>query len=397
MRKSFIGIVTVGFLSWGAVEQAAAQQNISATQASVAQQGSLTVLTMPSTQAQMMDVGVDFTHAQPLPLPGAPSSLAVTAQADMINALTSQAAVSEPGHAPGRKGNGKSQPLELGAPEAAASSGVTPQEFGTGNEPFNTARADLSPTATNKTYPYRASGKLFFTIPGDTRTWMCSASLIKRGVVVTAAHCVANFGQSQFYTNWQFVPGYRNGKAPYGTWTVQTAWVPTAYYNGTDACAVAGVVCQDDVAVLVLTASATGKYPGTSTGWYGYGWNGYGFTGGLTQITQLGYPVCLDNGFYMERNDSYGFTSSGNSNNTLIGSLMCGGSSGGPWLVNLGLRPSLTGTSAGTAPDPNVVVGVTSWGYTSTSPKQQGASPFTSNNIVPLVNSACTGVPAACS
>jgi hypothetical protein len=39
---------------------------------------------------------------------------------------------------------------------------------------------------------------------------------------------------------------------------------------------------------------------------------------------------------------------------------------------------------------------VTSWGYTSTSPKQQGASPFTSTNIVPLVNSACTAYPSRC-
>jgi hypothetical protein len=44
-----------------------------------------------------------------------------------------------------------------------------------------------------------------------------------------------------------------------------------------------------------------------------------------------------------------------------------------------------------------VVVGVTSWGYTSNLIKQQGASPFTSGNIVPIVNAACGAVPAACS
>ena len=75
---------------------------------------------------------------------------------------------------------------------------------------------------------------------------------------------------------------------------------------------------------------------------------------------------------------------------------MCGGSSGGPWLINFGVRPSLTGTTAGTAPDENVVVGVTSWGFVSNTPKEQGASPFLSGNIVPLVNSACSAVPAAC-
>ncbi len=172
----------------------------------------------------------------------------------------------------------------------------------------------------------------------------------------------------------------------------------TSYYAGTDSCAVSGIVCVNDVAVLLLNTSAAGAYPGTSTGWFGYGWNGFGFTtGNLTHVTQLGYPVCLDNGALMERNDSHGFVSAANSSNTVIGSLMCGGSSGGPWIVNEGIRPTLTGTGNGTAPNANIVVGVTSWGYTNNAVKQQGASPFRSTNIVPLVNYACGLVPAACS
>jgi hypothetical protein len=99
----------------------------------------------------------------------------------------------------------------------------------------------------------------------------------------------------------------------------------------------------------------------------------------------------------MERNDSQGFRSSTDVNNTLIGSLMCGGSSGGPWLANFGVRPALTGTTAGAFPDSNVVVGVTSWGSSSATVKRVGASPFLSTNIVPLVNAACSAVPAACS
>src|ERR1700730_7264366 len=99
----------------------------------------------------------------------------------------------------------------------------------------------------------------------------------------------------------------------------------------------------------------------------------------------------------MERNDSEGVVSGSNSSNTIIGSLMCGGSSGGPWLNNFGIRPTLTGQINGTAFNPNVVVGVTSWGYeTNQSVKQQGASPFTSNNITSLVTSACNSPPTAC-
>jgi V8-like Glu-specific endopeptidase len=331
-----------------------------------------------------------------MPLPAVAPRSETAAHYDLIDALSGQASMGAPGFSAGGDGSGHATltPINLGA-SSVDSLDVTPEEAGTNNHPFSTARADAYTGTTNTLYPFRASGRLFFKIGSDT--FVCSASLIKRGVVVTAAHCVANYGKKQFYSGWQFVPGYRNGVAPYGVWTVKKAYVATAYYNGTDSCAVAGVVCQDDVAVLVLNASSAGAYIGTTIGWYGYGWNGYGFTSNaLTEVTQIGYPVCLDSGLFMERNDSYGYRSSSNSNNTMIGSLMCGGSSGGPWLVNFGFRPTLTGTTAGTSPAPNTVIGVTSWGYVSSSPKEQGASPFLSTNIVPLVNTACTATAAAC-
>lgn len=393
MYKALSVMLTLGMLSSLAVEEATAQQRNGSTQATVVTLGDVTALTVPSTGTQG-DAGIDYVNAQPMELPSVPGRSDAEALEDLIHALTSPPSLGQPGHLPGGRGDGTTNPIRLGVP--AAASGVISEEFGTNNHPFSTAKADLSPTATNMAYPYRAAGKLFFNI--GTNTFLCSASLIKRGVVVTAAHCVSNFGKNQFYSNWHFVPGYRNGSAPFGNWTVKTAFVLTAYLNGTDPCASAGVICRDDVAVLLLNPSGTGAYPGTATGWYGYGWNGYGFTGtGQTHISQIGYPVCLDNGAYMERNDSNGFQSSSNSNNTIIGSLMCGGSSGGPWVVNLGIRPTLTGTTSGTAPGPNTVVGVTSWGFASTGPKEQGASPFLSGNIGTLVNAACAAVAAACS
>ncbi len=354
--------------------------------AQVTNAGGLTVFNVQNPQAH-----VDFVNAKAMPLPSNPTVLDPT-QA-MIAAMLSSPALGTPGSSRGAMGTGAESPAFLGTP-AAGDGGIVSDDFGTNNHPFSTARADLYGLKTNKVYPYRAAGKLFFNIGGSS--FICSASLIKRGIVVTAAHCVANYGQSQFYSGWQFVPAYNNGNAPYGTWTVQQAWIKTAYFNGTDNCAVFGVVCPDDVAVLILNTQS-GGYPGTSTGWYGYGWNGYSFTSGnLTQVTQLGYPVGLNNAAFMERNDSYGYVSSANSNNTVIGSNMNGGSSGGPWLANFGLPAALTGETNGSAPAANVVIGVTSWGYTSTAPKEQGASPFTSNNIVSLISSACGATPAAC-
>ena len=372
---------------------------------------------------------IDFANAKALTLPQAPESVAVQAEQDFISNLVNRfqaSAATDSGQVAGSEGDGSAlTAIELEASAEAidtqAGGEFESQEHGTSSpysaaHPFSTARADLrnlNGTAhpTNFTYPYSPSGKLFFNIGSDT--FVCSASLIKRGVVVTAAHCVARYGASQFYSNWRFVPGYRNGvgnTAPSpGSWAVSQAWVMSTYFNGAvGQCAATapGVVCKDDVAVLELTRkTTTPNYPGTVTGWYGYGWNRFGFTSaGLTHITQTGYPgrrnpppSGLDYGELMQRNDSQGFiTGSSLVNNTVIGSLMTGGSSGGPWLLNFGIRPTLTGATNGSFPTPNIVVGVTSWGYVSSAIKQQGASPFTNTNIVPLVNAACGGSDPRC-
>jgi V8-like Glu-specific endopeptidase len=351
-------------------------------------------ITTFTVQGEAPEEQLDFVNAKPMPIPSL--STVPDSKSALIRALESGQTRGTPGYAAGGVGNGIMSPINLGAP-APGKGGVGSEDFGTNNHPFTTARADLS-IATNKAFPYGIAGNLYFKIGGST--YICSASLIKRGVIVTAAHCVANYGASQFYSGWTFMPGYRNGVVPFSKWTASNATILTAYYNGTDGCAVYGVVCPDDVALITLAAKKykgqPNQYPGTYTGWYGYGWNGYGFVNSITQITQLGYPVGLDNAAYMERTDSYGYTDGNNSSNTVIGSNMNGGSSGGPWLVNFGIAPALTGETNGSASIPDIVVGVTSWGYTSTSPKEQGAAPFTSNNIVVLVNAVCSGGPPFC-
>ena len=352
--------------------------------------GDVTTLTAPTGPAANMD----YANAKAMDLPQNQTFMdPVQAQ---VTALLTPSSFGAAGKSDGSQGSGDESPVSLGTPVVAGvdngGGGFSSQEFGTSGQSFSTARADLSGLTTTNSYPYRAAGKLFFS--DGARNFVCSASLIKRGVVVTAAHCVAQYGARRFFSNWRFVPAYRNGIAPFNTWTVRTAWVKTTYFNGTDGC-ISGVVCPNDVAVLTLNTIG-GRYAGAATGWLGYGWNGYGFSGNTTHISQLGYPVCLDNGLLMERNDSGGFVSASLRSNTVIGSLMCGGSSGGPWALNLGVRPSLTGTASGTAANTNIVVGVTSWGYINGAVKQQGGSPFTTNNIVPLVNSACGAVPGAC-
>ena len=356
--------------------------------------GPTTTFRLPA-QASQAGRSIDFASAKPIPLPMAHAAPPSQAEA-MRNALEPGAVFGYPGVSEGEPGTGEQFPVRLLAPQnLPQGGGVESEEFGTSGQPYTTNQVNALGDLTVNYYPFRAAGKLWFQISGNL--FLCSASLIYPGIVVTAAHCVANYGHNQFYSNWQFAPAYNNGSAPYGIWTAASATVLTAYLNGTDNCAQTGVVCPDDVAVLTLNAQS-GRYPGASTGWFGYGWNGYGYNGlGQVLISQLGYPVALDSGVIMERNDSQGFVASSFSNNTIIGSLMTGGSSGGPWLVNLGLPPSLSGVSFGSYPFRNLVVGVTSWGFNDLNVKQQGAAPFTSGNIVVLANVVCAAAPPACS
>jgi len=380
-------VIVVGMVAAGAFAQ----------DGKVSVQGKVTVFTpsKPSNPA-----AVDLRNAKSMDLPN-PGYIAP----EIFEGAASVGSLGTPGFSPGARGNGKMSLMTLPMSVEdviSEAEGIEPQEYGTFNQPYlpyTTSRVDLYSIFPTAWYPYASAGKLYFQKP-DNSWWVCSASLIKRGVIVTAAHCVANFGKQQFYKNWVFYPAHTVNAlwaiAPYGTWSTAGAWVMTSYFNGTDPCAVAGVVCQDDVAVLRVAAQGTAAapiYPGTYTGWFGYGWNLWGFTPSKTAlINQLGYPVSHDGGLRMQRTDSQGFVST-MQNNTVWGSRQTGGSSGGPELVNLGVAAALSGTAYGTYSSYDIVVGVTSWGYTSDAVKAEGASPFTSGNIVPLVNAACGGSP----
>ncbi|MEO1702980.1 MAG: trypsin-like serine protease [Pseudomonadota bacterium] len=273
--------------------------------------------------------------------------------------------------------------------------------------------------------PHRFTGKLYMRFGGSW--FVCTASLVKRGVLVTAAHCVHNYGQgaSGFADEVRWYPAnYSPQGGPWGFYTGLEIFVPTPYVNGTDTCTVSGVVCNNDIATVVLTIR--GKHAGDGLGgWYNYGWNGYGFVNSslfgetVNEITQLGYPVAWDNGYHMLRNNSFGVydvqtgTNGQQVINTILGSPMTGGSSGGPWLVNFGTAPWLTNSSeatTGTDAARNMVVGTTSWGYVNAALNIQGASWFGQNyeypaadyggrgagNIGSLMRDTCNAYPSYC-
>lgn len=363
--------------------------------AAFAQTSEVVVRAVPATPPN--GAKVDFANAKPRKLPQNEKYSVTDLKKDLTAALERDGVIDPNSFlvSQSRKGDGRKVNMRVPAPSALG--GVQQEQYGTANLPYSTARADLDPSPTNKDWPYRAAGKLFFLEGSDT--YVCTASLIDRGLAVTAAHCVSEYGANKYFTGFTFIPGYRNGEAPFGVWKVSKAYVLAAYPTGTAPCDY-GVVCQDDVAILALTPqqqAGKSRYAGDSTGWFAYASGKEPYTStGVVHVTQIGYPVCLDNGGLMQRNDSQGAISKGNRDNTVIGSLMCGGSSGGPWVANFGVKSGLTDTIDGVFPTPNVVIGVTSWGATDKRVKQQGASPFLTSNINDLVKAACTDYPEAC-
>lgn len=239
-----------------------------------------------------------------------------------------------------------------------------PRAVGTAGAYFTSSR--LVPLDADMFYPYVTVGKLFFTIPGEGDA-ICSAAVISPRVILTAGHCVhsGSGGSSGFYTNFLFVPAYRDGAAPYQSWswnyvTATQTWttgggrVPNAADYGM-------IELEDNYVDGSLTRI------GDVTGYLGYR------TQGLipNHATLLGYPGNLDNGEKMHQVTAGSFRSR-SPNSADYGSDMEEGSSGGPWIENFGVRA--VGQNSGTNSNPNQVIGVSSYGPTATEPRYEGSS-----------------------
>jgi V8-like Glu-specific endopeptidase len=93
-----------------------------------------------------------------------------------------------------------------------------------------------------------AVGALFGYSDGKLGSHFCTASVVhSRGgdLAVTAAHCVTG-NPAQL----AFIPGYANGKAPYGIWRVTQIYTDQAWKSAQDP--------DDDVAFLRLSAATDG-------------------------------------------------------------------------------------------------------------------------------------------
>lgn len=264
------------------------------------------------------------------------------------------------------------------------SGGITPSAVGTGAIQFTSSRVAAT-AGEEAAWPRSAAGKLYFKI--GTGSYMCTASLIKPGIVLTAGHCVhsGNGLASGWYNSFQYIPSFRSGSAPFGTWSSwANVYTTTNWFSGGG-----GVPNTRDWALIVLNRNASLKRVGDYTGTLGVQYPA--MIG--KHATVIGYPGNLDSGGVMHRVDSM-VNNYGSLNNGIWGSDMQGGSSGGPVVLNYRVNYA-DSSSLPQDNSANMAVSVVSWGYTNAALKVQGGSQFDST-LGSMLTSACTAYPWAC-
>ena len=190
-----------------------------------------------------------------------------------------------------------------------------------------------SSTATEVPLPYpSAEGKVFFTDNGVN--YVCSGSALvsaNESVVWTAGHCV-NEGPGAFYTNFMFVPAYRDGVAPYGrfpgpTLLTTSGWRTSGEFGVDVGAAVVGTNEQG-----VTLADAVAEIPPVFNSARNQGYRLYGYPAAGKFNGQRMY-VCNT---AWSRNDT-----SATPATMGVPCNMTGGSSGGGWLTSSGAVASV--------------------------------------------------------
>lgn len=248
---------------------------------------------------------------------------------------------------------------------------------GTLLEYFTSAR--LTPTNADTVYPYRTVGKLFFTTPSGDKT--CSASVIRKRVLLTAGHCVhsGNGSQSGWFTNYLFIPAYNNGTAPYQSWTTSFSTVMSDWYNGGGK--VPNKMDFGFLEVVDKTINDTLQPIGNITGFLG--WQTDSTIPNHAHI--IGYSNNFDSGNLMHQVTAQS-AKAVDANNVEYGSDMSVGAGGSPWIQNFG--DPATGQTGGTNAGRNRIVGTSAYAYSDPAALVNGGSIF-DHWFVNLLNFIC--------
>lgn len=183
------------------------------------------------------------------------------------------------------------------------------------------------------------TGRVFLTL--GAYEYYCSAGVVNsknRDVVVTAGHCLKD-GRGAWASKWTFVPGYHDGKRPYGSFTARRMFVAKGWSSSEDD--------SDDIGMVAVN-KGRGRHIVDAVG-------GQGIAFGKARPKSgwaFGYPADppYDGGRLVSCHGSLSRDSS--TGDQGMPCSMTEGASGGPWL-----RSFHTSTGTGT------MMSVTSFKY----------------------------------
>ena len=176
-------------------------------------------------------------------------------------------------------------------------------------------------------YPLSTVGKIFFTT-GTGRDSMCSGTAIvsrNRNTVDTAGHCLYLYGG--WSSNVVFCPLYENGNTPYGCWAARDLEVPADWIDAKP------YDLHHDFGIAIVAPNSEGNLTDLvgGAGWaynqpvnqpfYAYGYPaGYPFDGQTRKTCESSAGTLWPHG---------------GGNVVSIPCNMTGGSSGGPWFIQI--------------------------------------------------------------
>ncbi len=255
---------------------------------------------------------MDSAIPYPMPsLPGGPKA------ATQTQAAPTGPAGAVAGGLPGVNGS----PKALSGADPSVT-GFAPLGYG---YPAPFTRFTVFPSTNYKLYPFSTVGKVYFS--HGSLNYVCSGSAIGNRMVWTAGHCVADSATHTFHTNWSFVPAYANGAKPFGQWYAFRLATKAAFINSGNLGQDFGTANVTDIGGLKLAQKV---------GYLGFLYN----TSRNMHWNDLGYPQASPfNGQWMfDCQGSHAYDDASWAPypaTSAMGCDMTGGSSGGPWIVNL--------------------------------------------------------------
>jgi V8-like Glu-specific endopeptidase len=220
--------------------------------------------------------------------------------------------------------------IELADESATPQDDPTPQDDGDGAPELQLGPVPYSSFELTDTtsYPNRVHGKVFFTKPGQGN-FVCSGTVVdgvNDSTVVTAGHCLNDNGV--WATNFAFVPGYRDGQAPFGVWAASSLYAAQPWVSSEN--------LRYDFGVAVIARNTGGVELEDAVGARGIAFN----QPAQQFYRSHGYPAAFPfNGSKLWACESdFGFfdhpwPNSGPAT-MAIGCNMTGGSSGGGWVID---------------------------------------------------------------